>query len=199
MRTFYVSLPVKRYLWLTLLLLLAPFVVDGESVHATEDFNKRLRGEWAFTQIHFCVQTRVPGETFVGAALQVPSGGANSSIRSNEGTLAFNGDGTGSFDGKTLTINPLATTPGATPISEGPFTCPLTYAVNDDGSFTTQLTCIAPDGTTISGLELRGQLSHDGELLIANDTNRNVETITLPGAAVLQRVCGRSQTAVRLR
>lgn len=189
---------VQRYRWFAWLLLVAPFLVDGHGAQAGEDLNARLNGEYAFTQIHFCVQTNVSGEHF-GSNFKVPAGGATISTRSNEGTLTFHGDGTGSFDGKTLTINHNATGPGAVPVSEGGFTCPLTYTVNEDGSFTTHLTCFGGN-VTISGLELHGQLQAGGRLLIANDTSRNIETITVffgGGSLVFERICGRSQTAIR--
>jgi len=190
-------LSVQRHLWFAWLLLFAPFLIDGHGVQAGEDLNARLSGEYAFTQIHVCVQTNIPGEDF-GPGFQVPAGGATTRTISNEGFLTFQGDGTGSFDGKSLVINHNATRPGAVPASEAEFTCPLTYTVNKDLSFTTHLTCSATGDVTISGLELHGQLQAGGRLLIANDTSRNVETITSPGG-VFKRICGRSQTAIRIR
>ena len=119
------------------------------------------------------------------------------STRSNEGFLTFHGDGTGSFDGRTLTMIHNAG-PGTVAMTEGPFTCPLTYTVEEDGSFTTQLTCVNAAGNPIlTGLALHGQLQKGGRLLVANDTNRNVETVISPGG-IFKRICGRSQTAIRV-
>jgi hypothetical protein len=175
-------------------------LIDVHDAGAGEEerLNARLKGEYAFTQIHICVVTNVPGEEF-GPGFEVPPGGATSRTLSNEGRLTFNGDGTGSFDGRAFAINHSAIRPGAVAATAGPFTCPLTYTVNDDSSFTTELTCVSPDGAPIvSGLALRGQLQRGGRMLIASDTERNVETVHTAGG-LLQRICGRSQTAIRVR
>jgi len=165
---------------------------------AAESLNARLRGEFAFTQIHFCATTNVPGEDFVGPNLRVPPGGVNMSTRSNEGFLTFDGAGAGSFDGRTLTMTHNAG-PGTVPMTEVGFTCPLTYNVEADGSFTTELVCVDSAGQPIlTGIHLRGQLQDGGRLLIASDTTRNVETVITP-AGVSKRICGRSQTAIRTR
>lgn len=191
----------RTVLWLAWLLLIAPFVFGGAIAQAERDLNARLHGEYAFTQIHFCVQTTVGGH--FGDDL---SGGATTRTLSNEGFLTFHGDGTGSFDGKSLSINHTTMA-----VSEADFTCPLTYVVNPDGSFTTQLGCSGrvlsgsgKDSTyAVSDIELHGQLRPGGNLFIANDTNPNVETFTLypsgGGSLVSKRICGRSQTAIRIR
>lgn len=190
------------------LLLIALALAGGSLALADDHLNAQLHGEYAFTQIHFCVQTNVPGEVF-GPSFAVPSHGATTRTLSNEGVLTFNGDGTGTFAGKTLSIN--QTGPGAIPVSEADFICPLTYTVNPDGSFTTQLGCSgtilsgagAGSTYTISGMGLTGQLGRGGQIFIANDTNPNVETFTFtpPGGTTLffERICGRSQTAIRMR
>ena len=178
------------------MLFAASILLTGLTASA-ENLDARLRGHYAFTQIHFCAQTNVPGEDFVGPDLRVPPGGVTMSTRSNEGFLTFDGEGAGSFNGRTLTMNHNAG-PGTVPMTEGPFTCPLTYAVEADGSFTTNLICVNPAGQTIlSGIQLRGQLQDGGRLLIANDTMRNVESIPTP-SGVFKRICGRSQTAIRV-
>ncbi len=179
-------------------LLFAVFILLNVGDAAGQDLNARLHGQYAFTQIHFCAQTNVPGEDFIAPNFRVPPGGVTMSTRSNEGVLTFDGNGAGSFDGRTLTMIHNAG-PGAVPMTEGPFTCPLTYTVEADGSFTTNLICINPAGETIlSGVQLNGQLQAGGRLLIANDTQRNVETVTYP-AGVFKRICGRSQTAIRVQ
>ena len=200
----------RTALRLAWLLLVAPLLLGGSIAQAEGDLNARLKGEYAFTQIHFCVSTRVSGQHF-GPGFSVPSGGATTSTRSNEGILTFDGQGTGSFDGKTLTINHSATGSGALPVSEAEFTCPLTYAVNADGTFTTHLACSARGlsgagaGTpsTVTGLELHGQLQDGGRLFIANDTRPNVETVTSTSSdgvtSEFERICGRSQTAIKVR
>ena len=178
-------------------LLVAILILISNGAAAGEAPNARLHGQYAFTQIHFCAQTNVPGEDFIGPNLTVPPGGVTMSTRSNEGFLTFDGNGAGSFDGRTLTMNHNAG-PGAVPMTEGPFTCPLTYTVEPDQSFTTNLICVNAAGQPIlTGLQLHGQLQSGGRLLIANDTQRNVETV-ISLAGVFKRICGRSQTAIRV-
>jgi hypothetical protein len=177
-------------------MILAAILVSATRAGA-ENLDARLRGTYAFTQIHFCATTNVPGEDFIGPNLVVPQSGVTMSTRSNEGFLTFDGHGAGSFDGRTLTMIHNAG-PGAPAMTEGPFTCPLTYVVEADGSFTTRVTCVTSAGDpAIAGIALRGQLQDGGRLLIANDTMRNVETVTTPGG-VFKRICGRSQTAIRV-
>jgi hypothetical protein len=201
------------------LLLIALALAGGSLALADGDLNARLHGEYAFTQIHFCVQTNVSGQNFGDPLFgqvppippfQVPAGGATTRTLSNEGVLTFNGDGTGTFAGKSLSMNHNVTGPGAIPVSEADFTCSLTYTVNLDGSFTTQVECsgtiLSGGGAgltfTTSGTELNGQLGQGRKIFIANDTNPNVETFTLTppaGDLVFKRICGRSQTAIRMR
>src|SRR3990172_2257420 len=101
---------------IALLLLIALALAGGSLALADDDLNARLHGEYAVTQIHFCVQANVPGQVFAG--LQVPSGGATTRTLSNEGVLTFNGDGTGTIAGKSLSMNHNATGSGAIPVSE---------------------------------------------------------------------------------
>jgi hypothetical protein len=97
--------------------------------------------------------------------------------------------------------------PGQTAASRSQTTCNIGYAVNPDLSFTENLSCTgsilsgpsAGNTFTITGVQLQGQISPKGKILIFSDTNDNVETLTLePGTRVRLRICGRSGTGVKL-
>ncbi len=180
----------NRALVLPLLLLLAP---QAEAI----DLNRVLHGNYAVTLTRVCAQAAGGFNAFlqpIGPAQQVTS--------TVEMVQTYNGDGTSNAVGRAFnTINNAARQ------SEHEFTCAGTYQVNNDGSFSEDMTC---SGTVLSGNNANQTLTQTGihrtgrmgilaQTLVISDTGANVEDLTLSGPGSFPQICGRSGTAVKIR
>lgn len=203
---------MKRVTFVTLGIVL---LVTGQGAIAEDkpNLNRLLRGRYAVTQVASCVQN-VPG---FGEPNFDLLGGAATFTFATRAILNYKGDGTGSLEGESLSINLnnvrvgsdlLAT--GATPVSHSRVECRLTYEVNPDRSFTQTSTCasfflpgnLAGVTQTVSPIQTQGQIGPGRRTLLISDTNPDVETVVrhlLDGTTLtLRRVCLRSATAIKL-
>ena len=181
--------------------------------HGPANRNRLLNGDYAFTSFRSCIQAVKPGpeESVFGGNFALQTG-ANSRTAALQGTLRYNGNGTGSAAFRFLNIFPQFTAPGNLPINGGETTCQLNYTVNADGSFVqlfsncsgvVEFGAGAPGTFEITGGEKMGQISQDRKTLILSDTNPNVETldVTRPDGSIVEqeRICNRSGVAIRVR
>lgn len=200
---------IQRSIAVTMFLVI-PAVLGARfaEAHGPANRNRLLNGDYAFTSFRSCIQgpQTTFGENFV---LQL---GANSRTAALQGTLRYNGNGTGSAAFRFLNIFPQFTAPGNLPINGGETTCQLNYTVNADGSFVqlfsncsgvVEFGAGAPGTFEITGGEKMGQISQDRKTLILSDTNPNVETldVTRPDGVIVEqeRICNRSGFAIRVR
>lgn len=199
---------ILRFPVLALLLLNGFLFGSATLVEAQQgSLNARLNGDYIVTLNRLCA---VDPSGF-GADLSLVSGSGAPALFSFQGTMTYNGDGTGSFSGREQ-INRLgATGIGGFPVNAISVNCTaVTYTVSADGSFTQQMnTCTGTQlngnatlvGQTITqtGIVLRGQIGTRRRTLIFTDTGVNVETVdrTVATPNILRRICSRSGTAVR--
>jgi len=119
------------------------------------------------------------------------------------GTSTFDGSGGGSFNGQSLAITPQT--------AQANQSCTVIYTVNADGTFTQQMNCnltfsAGPDAgntATLNGIQIQGQLSLDGTVILLSDTAINVETFTWTSGPnngiVSTRECNTSGSATSRR
>lgn len=202
---------MRRTIQLIAVSLLLPFWPAGD---ADAVFESALRGDYDVTLTRTCMN-------------ETPSGSAVPPIGPFmiRGTETFNGDGTGSFTGQVR--NPFAAAIAGTGISTGSGneiyvtdaneSCSITYSVNADGSFTETLNCNLtniqggpppPPGQTetVNGISLRGQIAHDGTVLIMSTTPASlgtVETRTVTSGTIAgttqKRICATEGVATARR
>lgn len=175
-------------------ILIIPLWAAGD---ADAQFNGALRGEYNMTLNRSCQSV----SSLSGIVVR--------------GIATFNGNGAGTFIGQSLETAPIGFT--GPPVSDQ--TCTITYGVNSDGTFVVQANCnltitsgsVAADSNdlvgstaTLTGIQLHGQLSLDGTILLLSDTARNTETFTwtsgiLSGGGPQPRECNSSGTATSRR
>jgi hypothetical protein len=164
---------------------------------AAQDRTKQLRGDYAFTGTAVCTNSPAgfsPDLVALTPNLQTASFGTT-------GVVTFNGDGTGTLQGRTVTqpqsIEALDTV------------IPLTYTVAADRTLTIVQ---GPSLNTFVAGTLAGQqnsssnvppfvghLSADRKSIVFGTFNPGVETITfLTSPAQTQRICFRSFTGIRI-
>jgi hypothetical protein len=172
---------------------LLPLWLAGD---ADAQFNGAMRGDYNMTLNRSCFQTGSSGIVVRGIA-------------------TFNGNGAGTIVGQSLeTGTNCCSVP---PVSDQ--ICTITYGVNSDGTFTVQANCnltitsgsVAAVGNdlvgstaTWTGIQLHGQLSLDGTILLLSDTAPNTETFTwtsgnLSGGGPQPRECNSSGVATSRR
>lgn len=114
-------------------------------------------------------------------------GSATTRTDAAQGTLRYNGDGTGSIENfRTLTINHNATSTGQIPATESEGTCDLTYTVNSDRSFTQALTCT---GTVLAGSGADGGRRRELRRGLRLRPPRSCLTLTLKDLDTLLTTC----------
>ena len=145
-----------------------------------------LKGQYAFTGTAHCLVSGTPFN-----ANLTPTSFTIQQSFSVIGVRTFNGDGTGTIKGRSATIIPppvtnTATIPPSNPLgginaSAAEFTGQFTYAVDDDGGFTSQLVPGTFQGTTISGPGAGSTVTIDQFSLVGLISN-NKQTLTLATA-----------------
>ena len=175
---------------LLVLLLLAP---PAEAL----DLDRVLHGNYAVTFSRVCAQAAGGFN-----ALLQPIGPVSQLTSTVEMVQTYNGDGTSSAVAHAMNVINNASNQ-----NELDFTCNGTYQVNNDGSFSEDMSC---SGTVIAGI-LAGQTftqtgihrtGHIGILartLVINGTGTNLENITFSVLGSQTRICGRSGAAVKFR
>lgn len=152
--------------------------------------------------------------------LQVTDGGPTSSAFSNsfsvQGIRTFNGDGTGTVKGTSVSIT-IRPTPGPTGYPHFPasasvenFSYTFTYTVDNDGGWTATTDQNSFSGTFIAGPrtgqtvtidripQFSGLISNDGKTLIGSHTDAVKETLTFSNGDVFPRICHRSRVFIKL-
>ena len=168
-----------------------------------------LKGDYAFTDAASCLIST----TVKGGVAQSPSGftadlevNGPSFIQSSstQGDRTFNGDGTGTVSGTTVTITYDNGSPSG---GSAQFTFSFTYVVHPDGTFTTNVvpgsysgTIIAGPGTgltfTIDNIPVAGTASKDNKTLTLATASPTVETVTISNGDVQERICHRSSVLI---
>jgi hypothetical protein len=209
------------------------------SVAAAAD-PQQLRGSYGFTGSAEClVAPGYVGSPNGGPALPnptpgvaLPNSGFQPDLRPNdvltgttssyvynfgvEGIRKFNGDGTGTVKGTTVSVVGRPTPgPGGYPhfppsAGTSDFSFSFTYTVNPDGSWTsamvpgsfTQTHLTGPRAGQTSTVDaippVTGMISQDGETLIAAQVTAVVETHTYSNGDVDPQICDRTRTFVKL-
>ena len=176
---------------LPVLLVLAPQI-------QARDRDEVLRGVYAYTFTRVCAQSAGG----FNSNLQ-PLGSSVQQLTSTiEMVQTYNGDGTSSARAHALNI-----INNATAQNELDFTCSGTYLVNDDRSFTEEMSCsgtilagaLVGQTFTQTGVRWNGHIGHRAQTLVISNTSPNLENITFSGFGSNARICGRSGTGVKLR
>ena len=189
---------------------------------------KKLKGEYAFTGTASCLFApgSDPGPSNPTPGTALPNSGFNAKLQplfngttfvssfSVEGVTVFNGDGTGTFKGTSVSITERPT-PGPTGYPNFPtsaasntFEASFSYVVNADDTFDTQL--VGPlTGTFLSGPRtgqttsidrppMTGLISKDGNTLTLASVVPTAETVTFSNGDVWPRICHRSRVLIKM-
>lgn len=122
--------------------------------------------------------------------------------RTNFGTIHYNGNGTATQTESSMGVNGY-TSQGKSPIVMSTHTCPVTYTVNADGTFTqVREGCInsgGPSSKVEGNIQLQGRISNGGKMLLLAGIIPAVETLTNRDTGVLiYWVCTRSIVATKI-
>ena len=163
---------------------------------SAQDRTKQLRGDYAFTGTAVCTNSPAGFSTSL-----VPLGSNSQASFGTTGVVTFNGDGTGTLQGRTVTQ------PGSVQALDT--VIPLTYSVAADRTLTVVqgpslntfvAGTLAGQQNSSSGVPpFVGHLSSDRKSIVFGSFAPDVETITnLSGPGQNQRICFRSFTGIRI-
>jgi hypothetical protein len=195
-------------------------LVTASSTAVAESHTQRLRGDFAFSGGAACLVSPAPiGVAPAGfTADLVPVRGpgippAFALSFSVQGVRSFNGDGTGSFVGRTVSVREAGTGANSNPggAQANDISGHFTYSVAADGTVTIDHGPI--DSTSVAGAQTTehrritdvptfiGRLSRDRDLLSFATFNPGVETVTNLGTGHVEsvRICHRERTGIRIR
>lgn len=123
------------------------------------------------------------------------------------GTIHYDGHGNATEVASGMTLSDLSF-PNALPISTYTVSCPVTYAVNTDGTFTQSRTSCSAIGTATNGaistitltgnVQLQGRIVNGGKMLFLAGITPDVESLTNSVHGNSQRVCTRSSVATKI-
>lgn len=191
----------------------------------------KLKGEYAFTGTAACLFS--PGSDPVATSnptpgVMLPNAGFNSNLgrlpnsrafstsSSVEGIRTFNGDGTGTVRGTSVSIT-IPPTPGPTGYpnfapgaSSDTFSFQFTYIIHDDGTFTSQMVPGSYVGTFVAGGRtgqtytlnqppVTGIIGDNGKTLTLATVNPGVEVMTFSNGDVWPRICHRSRVLIKIQ
>lgn len=187
--------------FITVLINLLFIAVCTYSLEAA-DLNYRLKGDYKLVLTLSCVTSQ---NGFDKNLTRIGDGG--SFTAHVDGIYSFDGAGNGTFDGSVLVVDHLKPNNSNNPVSTSDLTAEFTYIVNSDGSYNEDkvLTVTRTGGTAVGLINIiydilpEGQLSTDGEILLLHDSKPNIETITIPDNGTVERICGRSGTAMKIK
>jgi len=159
----------------------------------------QLKGEYAFTGEATCT-TSLSGFN----ADLTPKNPWFLQSFSVQGVWTFNGDGTGSREGRSVGLS-TGSSPG---VGSEDWLAPFGYTVGPDGTFTTWLTSPLT-GTVLTGpragqtftidkIDLTGIISKDKKSLTIAADEPQIETVTYSDGTVHPRICHRSRVLLRL-
>jgi hypothetical protein len=172
---------------------------------ATNAPAENLKGDYGFTGNGACLIAAL-GTGF--NANQTPSGDSFGASESAEGIRTFNGDGTGTINGSSMTVTIPAANRSA---SSDDFKYNFTYTVNSDGSWTSDLVAGSYTGTVTSGPRngqtfaitnlptISGLIKNNKSVLTGATLTPTVETITFSNGDTFQRFCHRSRVYIELK
>jgi hypothetical protein len=184
----------------------------------------QLKGDYGFAGASQCITSSVgfsaAGEALCGDTHQPISFQPNPSNPRNtcpgvftltssvEGIRTFNGNGTGTVQGRnvSLTVPPNTASLGA---SSDDFSFSFTYSVDDDGSFSSQLVPGSYQGQILTGnragqtytinqLNVEGLISNDKKSLVIATVEPTVEKQQFSNGDVRYRICHRSRSLIRM-
>lgn len=177
----------------------------------------KLKGEYAFTGTAVCLTSPVGFNLATGTPLPGPVWSNSFSV---EGVRTFNGDGTGTVTGTSVGITgPSFLYPGPSSVlapfpllnvGSNTFTASVSYTVNNDGTFDTQLvgpllsTSLTPvpgNTSNVTVPPLTGVIGDDGKTLTLASIVPAVETVTpvTPPGSPVYRICHRSRVLVKIK
>lgn len=190
---------------LVMLMLASSAIGDESRTH-------RLRGDFAYTGSAICVNSganfaTTPPTPPLGFANLAPIGSSFVSTNSVQGTVTFDGNGTGSMVQQFVSLG----NPGAAGVQDA--TNEFTYSVAADGTLTID---IGPSfSTTVAGPSTGGQslvtdvptftgrVSSDGKSLTFATSTPAVETVTrvvpAPELVTTLRICHRIRIGIRIK
>ena len=165
--------------------------------------NQLLNGDYAFTGEASCLTDLTPQDGRFVVSFSV------------HGVRTFNGDGTGTLQGRSVGVthpDRVSITPPAFAVLGGAFSsdfqASFTYDVASDGTFTTQVTAHLT-GKELTGErtgqtftidhfpELSGQISQDHKSLTLASDAPTEEDVTFSNGDVQHRICHRSRVLLR--
>jgi len=165
--------------------------------------SSQLKGTFGFTSTSACLYA----SGGFNASFQA-LGTATSAHVASQGIATFNGDGTGTFTERDMSIIPPPTVGILPDAGANESTASFTYTVPAFPTFTLQIetftaTVLAGPrvGQTfkLQGSPLRvGTISDDGRTLVASVVTPGVETLTSSNGEVLHRICTLSSVFVNL-
>ena len=193
---------IARSLEMLVLPLVALLSVGGSIAEAVDLNAHLLMGDYHFSRTRTCIRA-----SDFNANNGVVSNGSTATDAA-QGTVHYNGDGTGTLTARLLFINHNMTANGDRPVTQADVTCELTYTVHADDTFTELLTTctalvIAGPGTgltvTGTGIEHKGLFANGRTSFVFGSVNPNniEETKNAAQAIVSKAICSRSGTAVK--
>ena len=164
----------------------------------------QLKGEYAFTGEATCITSAEPFNTDANNNPTTPSGPWFFESFSVQGVWTFNGNGTGSREGRSVGVSG-GSYPG---VGSQDFQASFGYTVEPDGTFTTWLTSPltgtyltgprAGQTLTIDKIDLTGIISNNKNSLTVASEVPKIETVTFSNGNIHYRVCHRSRVLIWL-
>jgi len=193
---------IARSLEMLVLPLFALLSVGGSIAEAVDLNAHLLMGDYHFSRTRTCIRA-----SDFGTGNAVVSNGSTATDAA-QGTVHYNGDGTGTLTAQLLSINLNAIGNGATPVNQFDVTCELTYTVHADDTFTELLTTctgsviagLGPAGGpfTTTGTKHEGLFANGRESFVFGTVSPNIEeTKNADGEIVSKAICNRSGTAFK--
>jgi hypothetical protein len=171
-----------------------------------DDFNQLLHGDYAFTGEATCL---VALGGFSSTLTPLPGGRFVVSF-SVQGVRTFNGDGTGTLSGRSVSITHSDNPVQGGSAAANDFVASFTYSVAPDRTFTSAVT--GPlTGTFVAGPRtgqtfsidpfplVAGMIAQDNKNLTLAHPEPTVETQTFSNGDVHPRICHRSRILLRLK
>jgi hypothetical protein len=165
-----------------------------------------LQGAYGFTGSQGCLVS-ILGFT---PTLQAIDGRVFSDSGLVQGIRVFNGDGTGTVTGSSMTITGPPTLGFQPYASSNNFSFSFTYTVNPDGTWTANVVPGTHIGTVLTGARagqtflrendptVTGQISKDGKTLTSATLTPGVEIVRFSNGDVRPQICHRSRVYIEL-
>ena len=172
-------------------------VLTAAAQAAPASLNQILQGDHVFTGTDRCINSAAGFN--LNLTPKGPSFGSTSSVQT---LFTFNGDGTGTAQGRAVTV----TDPPAGP-SSSDFSFAFTYDVAPDRTITLQNGLLtgtvltgppAGETFTIDHQNLVAHISEDHKTLTLAADTPDIEVQSFSTGLVLQRICARSRVMIKL-